>query len=133
MNIRNFKGFLTLALALGFPAASAAAVNFFNPALPPPDSLSATGIYSNIAAKTVDTAMKYFEVNAALWSDGAAKKRWIILPPGTHITYVDTTDYFDYPNQTVFVKNFYLDSVLSDSTTRKYWETRLLVNKEDAQ
>ncbi len=132
MNIRNFRGFLALSLALSFPAASAAAVNFFNPEAGAPALLSQTGVYTSTSAKTVDTAMNYFEVNAALWSDAASKKRWIILPPGSHVTYVDTTDYFDYPNQTIFVKNFYLDTVLNDSTTRKYWETRLLVNKEDA-
>ncbi len=126
-------GFSVL-VALGvLPLTSFAAVGvqFFNPLAGAPALLSETGIYSDIGAKKVDTALTYFEVNAALWSDGAAKKRWIILPPGTHVTYVDTTDYFDYPNQTIFVKNFYLDTVLNDSATRKYWETRLLVNKED--
>jgi hypothetical protein len=131
MNIRKFRGFLALSLALSFPAASAAAVNFFNPKTGAPALLSQTGVYISTSAKTVDTAMNYFEVNAALWSDGASKKRWIILPPGKRVTYVDTTDYFDYPDSTIFVKNFYLDTVLNDSTTRKYWETRLLVNRQD--
>ena len=131
MNIRKHKAWGALALALAAAPVSAAGVNFFRPDTGAPALLSATGVYSDIVAKKVDTAMNYFEVNAALWSDGAAKKRWIILPPGTRITYVDSTDYFDYPNKTIFVKNFYLDTVLNDSTTRRYWETRLLVNKED--
>jgi hypothetical protein len=125
--------FRYLAFAGVLPLASFAqgpGVNFFDPEGPAPALLSQTGVYSDIAAKKPDTAMNYFEVNAALWSDGAAKHRWIILPPGKRVTYVDSVDYFDYPNKTIFVKNFYLDTVLDDATTRRYWETRLLVNKE---
>jgi hypothetical protein len=122
---------------MALPGFAGADVQFFNPenGVPGTGLLSQTGIYStlNATTKTPDTAMKYFEVNAALWSDGAHKARWIILPPGTHVTYVDSADYFDYPDGAIFVKNFYLDSVGSDTTTRKYWETRLLVNKEDPQ
>jgi hypothetical protein len=119
------------ALALALPALGSAAVNFFNPLVPSavPESLSATGIYSNIVNKTLDTAAKYFEVNAALWSDAAHKDRWIILPPGKQIPYVDTTDVFDYPDSTIFVKLFRHDTVTGDTSSRIYWETRLLVKR----
>jgi hypothetical protein len=61
----------------------AAAFRFFDPAdrETVPRLLSLTGIYSDIAARLPDTSLKYFELNSALWSDGAAKQRWIILPP----------------------------------------------------
>src|SRR4051812_35745987 len=96
------------ALPLVVPLMASAGVKFFDPTVPSavPESLSLTGIYSNIATKTLDTAAKYFEVNAALWSDAAHKDRWIILPPGRHIPYVDTTDVFAYPESTIFVKLF---------------------------
>jgi hypothetical protein len=110
-----------------------AAVQFFDPvAQSPPDSLSALGVYTDIAAKQVDPALKYFEVNTALWSDGALKHRWVALPPGASIVYDDTTDAFDYPERALFVKNFYLDTVDGDTTSRRYWETRILVNRHDA-
>jgi hypothetical protein len=105
---------LTCAMRVGYTAAV-------------PRLLSETGIYADIASKTTDTSLKYFEINAPLWSDGSAKKRWIILPPGRQLEYVDTTDMFDYPDSTVFVKTFLLDSIAGDSSTRVYWETRLLV------
>jgi hypothetical protein len=130
MNIRNLC--TAFAVATAIPMASMAAVNFFNPLNPPPAKLSELGVYTNIGSKQLDTAMKYFEVNAALWSDGAGKKRWIVLKPGTHVIYNDTTDVFDYPDGAMFVKNFYLDSVAGDTTTRRYWETRVLVNKQDS-
>src|SRR6267142_567332 len=99
-----------------------------------PKLLSQTGAYNNTVTKTVDTAAKYFEVNAALWSDEAAKSRWVILPPGKHIAYNDSADFFNYPESTVFVKTFKLDKIQGDSTpttSRIYWETRLLIKKTD--
>ena len=99
-----------------------------------PRLLSQTGAYNNTVSKTVDTAAKYFDVNAALWSDEAAKSRWVILRPGKHIPYKDTTDFFDYPDSTVFMKTFKLDKIQGDSTpgtSRVYWETRLLLKKAD--
>jgi hypothetical protein len=127
----NEKSLSALPLLLVLATAASAGVNFFNPTVPSavPESMSATGIYSSIVNKTLDTAAKYFEVNAALWSDAAHKDRWIILPPGTKITYVDTTDVFVYPENTIFVKLFRHDTVAGDSNSRIYWETRLLVKK----
>jgi hypothetical protein len=106
---------------------------YFNPAdtAAVPKLLSQTGIYTNTITKTLDTAAKYFDVNSALWSDDAAKTRWIILPKGKKIPYNDTTDFFDYPDSTVFVKTFKLDKVEGDtsSASRVFWETRLLLKK----
>jgi len=131
MKTPDLKRRLALCVALAaLPAL--AAVNFFDPKVGAPPLLSGIGLYTNIASKTADTALKYFEVNNALWTDAASKKRWIVLPPGTHVNYVDTNDNFDYPNKTIVMKNFYLDTIVGDTTSRIYWETRILVNKEDA-
>lgn len=129
---------LPAALLAGYLASSGtafAAFQFFDPVdtAAVPRLLSQTGLYTDIAAKVPDTALKYFDLNAPLWSDGAAKQRWIILPPGKRIAYVDTTDLFDYPDSSVFVKTFLLDAIEGDSTTRRYWETRLLVLRKGGQ
>ena len=100
-----------------------------------PKLLSQTGVYINTTAKVLDSAAKYFEVNAPLWSDESAKSRWIILPPGKQIPYDDSEDFFNYPESTVFVKTFKLDKIQGDSTpntSRVYWETRLLIKKTDS-
>ena len=112
-----------------FPVLSSAGFNYFDPTHPTnaPALLSQTGIYSNIVGKVTDTAAKYFEVNAPLWSDGALKKRWVILKPGKHITYDDTTDFFNYPDSTVFVKSFSMVRAPGDTI---YVETRLLIKKQ---
>jgi hypothetical protein len=132
MNLRAFKKGLFI-LPLLLPVFAGAAVKFFNPLVYDsiPKKLSETGIYTNLpsGSKTMDTAVKFFEVNSALWSDAAHKDRWIILPPGTKVPYDDTTDVFAYPEGTIFVKLFSHDTILGNGSSRIYWETRLLVKK----
>jgi hypothetical protein len=56
--------------------------------LPPftgPESLGDTGLYSDYAAKTVAADLITWDVRFPLWSDGASKKRYLYLPPGTKI------------------------------------------------
>jgi hypothetical protein len=95
-----------------------------------PKLFSQTGFYSNMAAKTVTSEAAYFDVNTPLWSDAAAKKRWILLKPGsTKVQFDPEEDYFAYPDGAVLVKLFMHDTVPGDTTTRIYWETRLLIKK----
>src|SRR5437016_2932757 len=51
--------------------------------------LSKAGLYSDPASKTLASDLVYFAPTHVLWSDGAHKRRWIRLPPGTRI---DTSD-----------------------------------------
>lgn len=83
-----------------------------------PQSLAATGLYSDIGAKAIAADVKPYEVAFELWSDGAVKKRWIWMPPDTTI---DTSDmnYWSYPEGTKLWKEFVRDGVLV--------ETRLLM------
>ena len=55
-------------------------------ALPkPPPKLQDTGLYSDISALEIDARHLAFAPQYPLWTDGAAKRRWISLPPGTTI------------------------------------------------
>ncbi|HEX3135832.1 MAG TPA: hypothetical protein VHX44_19880 [Planctomycetota bacterium] len=56
---------------LGLPTAANEAM----PAL-----LSQTGVFSDIAALTPAAGLLPYEVNAPLWSDGARKQRWLLVP-----------------------------------------------------
>jgi uncharacterized repeat protein (TIGR03806 family) len=60
--------------------------------------------------------------NAAFWSDGATKERWIGLPNGQNIT-VNSDGDWDFPNGTVLMKNFRLGNQLV--------ETRLFMRHPD--
>src|SRR5688500_1719724 len=51
----------------------------------PPQTLRETGLYANAESLEVDPQHLAFSPQYPLWTDGAAKKRWISLPPGTAI------------------------------------------------
>jgi cytochrome c553 len=96
-----------------------------------PKLFSQTGFYANMSAKTVTPEAVPFEVNSALWSDNAHKSRWVLLKPGPDkIVFDAAKDYYDYPDGAVFVKLFRHDTIAGDTSSRIYWETRVLVNKK---
>lgn len=98
-----------------------------------PKQFSKTGFYGNMTSKTVTSEAVAFDVNTPLWSDNAQKARWILLKPNSaKIKFDPNQDYFEYPDGAVFVKLFMHDTIPGDTTTRIYWETRLLVNKKIA-
>ena len=55
----------------------------------PPALLSQTGLYARIANQTVAADALPFAPQYPLWTDGAAKRRWIRLPPGA---FIDASD-----------------------------------------
>src|SRR5262245_15290995 len=78
------------------------------------ERLSQTGLYRDIVAKTVMDDLVAYQPAYPLWSDGAAKRRWMRLPPGTRI---DTSDaeHWRFPVGTRFFKEFSLDGVLLET------------------
>lgn len=57
-----------------------------NAEVPPlPETLEGTGLYSDFEARTIARANRPFTPQYPLWTDGARKRRWISLPPGTSI------------------------------------------------
>jgi cytochrome c553 len=55
-------------------------------ALPhPPARLSETGLYAPDAGDRIADGVRPFSPQYPLWTDGASKRRWIYLPPGTAI------------------------------------------------
>jgi uncharacterized repeat protein (TIGR03806 family) len=88
-----------------------------------PQQLSATGCIntSSTGAPPLLTLIPYAP-NAAFWSDGAVKERWIGLPNGQDITVQGDGDW-EPPNGTVLVKHFRLANLLV--------ETRLFMRHPD--
>ncbi|NJN14498.1 MAG: heme-binding domain-containing protein, partial [Planctomycetes bacterium] len=91
---------------------------------PFPQTLSATGLFSNTAALRAAPGLIEYDVNAPLWSDDATKRRWIALPGSSRITF-RATGSWDFPVGTILVKHFEL--TLSPGVVRRL-ETRVLVN-----
>lgn len=71
----------------------------------PPERLRETGLYADWASKTIDATNLPFSPQYPLWSDGAAKLRWIRLPPGTWIDASDP-DLWRFPIGTRLWKEF---------------------------
>ena len=75
-----------------------------------PARLSETGLYMDVGADTLAPGVVPYRPAFELWSDGASKRRWISLPPGTRI---DTTDMdsWQFPEGTKLWKEFARDGV----------------------
>src|SRR5689334_4052074 len=84
-----------------------------------PKLLSQTGLFNNISSKTrtIADGPVAFEVNAPLWSDGSHKTRWVQVPVGKKIAPSDS-DHYQFPDSTLFIKNFAFDTVYGDTNTR---------------
>jgi hypothetical protein len=70
-----------------------------------PMSLADTGLWSDFAAEELADGVADYEVRFQLWSDGAAKRRWIFLPDGAQIDSSDM-DFWEYPVGTKIWKEF---------------------------
>ena len=85
--------------------------------------LSETGCLDVAAPTTPPQGMIRYDVNSPLWSDGAAKDRWLYVPEGSRIGLLADGD-FDIPPGSVAVKTF--------SVAGKKIETRLFARYPDS-
>lgn len=99
----------------------------------PPEYLSQLGLFDDLATLDPAPGLVPYTVNSPLWSDRAAKGRWIALPnDGAHDTLDETIlmrPYGDwtFPRGTVFVKHFELPVDETDPGAVARLETRVLV------
>ncbi len=75
------------------------------PPPPFPDLLSETGLFSDVAAGTPVAGALRYGVRSPLWSDGASKERFVVLAPGTAMTWSDD-EAFELPVGASVVKSF---------------------------
>jgi hypothetical protein len=85
----------------------------------PTRALSAQGLYADVTSKTIVAGALEYAPLYPLWSDGAAKRRWILLPDGATIDTSDL-DHWRFPAGTRLFKEF------RDEATNRRLETRLL-------
>jgi len=86
-----------------------------------PRFLSDTGLYSDVAKLKVDPRNRTFSPQYPLWSDGAAKRRWVRLPEGSQINVADL-EKWELPVGTKFWKEFSFNGRKVE--TRFLWQTR---------
>lgn len=75
------------------------------PPAPLPQRLSDTGLYKPGSSTEVRESVIAFAPQYTLWSDGAQKRRWLALPPGTSID-ASRTDAWKFPIGTRLWKEF---------------------------
>ncbi len=75
-----------------------------------PHALSATGLFADVRTETLAEGVVPYRPRFELWSDGATKRRWVYLPPGTR---VDTSDMdaWQFPEGTKLWKEFTRDGI----------------------
>ncbi len=88
-----------------------------------PPTLACTGLYSDFAAKTVAADVQAYAPGYVLWSDGADKSRYILIPAGTKID-VSALDNWVFPVGTKLWKEFSLSiaGVETRVETRLFWK-----------
>jgi uncharacterized repeat protein (TIGR03806 family) len=82
-----------------------------------PKRLSETGLFASLQTLEPVAGIVPYDVNSPLWSDGAAKRRWMALPENGRIGFSAKGEW-TFPAGTMFIKHFDLGRRL---------ETRLLV------
>src|SRR5688500_13196261 len=75
-----------------------------------PARLSETGLFADVKAGTLAPGVRAFRLQFELWSDGAAKRRWVALPEGGRIDTSDM-DAWRFPVGTRLWKEFTRDGV----------------------
>ncbi len=75
----------------------------------------------------LDGGVLPYDLNTALFSDYALKKRYVYVPEGSTIPF-DTSAVLELPVGSVLIKHFYFDD---PSGSENYIETRLLIRRND--
>lgn len=91
------------------------------PISPLPQHLSETGLFVEGSATEIRPGLVAFSPQYPLWSDGAIKRRWICLPPGSFID-ASRPNAWEFPRGTRFWKEFSIG---------RHIETRLIERLPD--
>lgn len=121
------------AIGAAIGAAPAAAPRNAGPALDviladrPATTLGAYGLFRDAAAREPSAGVIAYALPTALFSDYAAKRRYVFIPPGEHAQY-RTEGAFEFPVGTVLIKTFeYPADTRHPHENIRQIETRLLI------
>ncbi len=97
----------------------------------PAPKLSDYGFFASPnAGAAISEGVRPYDLVNALFSDHAAKHRYVYVPKGQSATY-DPDNVFDFPVGSVLIKTFAFGSDMRDPALNERWiETRLLIHKQ---
>ncbi|MEM9718061.1 MAG: NPCBM/NEW2 domain-containing protein [Bacteroidota bacterium] len=105
----------------------------------PPRRLSDLEVFTNMEELTPANYLLPYEINAPFWSDGALKKRWIILPnDGSYDSENEQIEFsrtgnWDFPSGTVLIKHFDLPLDRRDLSKTRKLETRFFIYSDEEE
>ncbi len=92
-----------------------------------PATLSATGLFSDLASLSPAPGLVPYSVNLPFWSDHAIKRRWFTLPDANASFTWSEEAPWGLPSGTIWVKHFDMEMQRGVASSKKRIETRLLV------
>jgi uncharacterized repeat protein (TIGR03806 family) len=95
-----------------------------------PATLTATGLFADLADLSPAPGLLPYQPNLAFWSDYAIKQRWFTIPDATSRMTWSKDGNWTYPSGTVWVKHFDLELSRGNPATKKRIETRVLVKND---
>lgn len=97
---------------------------------PFPTRLSESGLFESVRGHAMQPGVIPYSVNAPLWSDGAEKLRYLVLPAADSKIEMTSKWAWGLPDQTVLVKSFSLDLEEGNPLTKRFIETRFLTRQQ---
>jgi uncharacterized repeat protein (TIGR03806 family) len=95
----------------------------------PPELLSAYRFFRDAGALQPNERVTPYDLNTALYSDGALKFRYVYIPPGQQAQYRDD-GVFEFPVGTVLIKTFaFAADMRQPDDNVRFLETRLLIRQ----
>lgn len=99
-----------------------------------PRKLSESGLFENVKQHQLVAGAIPYEVNSPLWSDGAHKERWFVIPTneeGPRRIEFQNEMGWTFPNGTVLIKSFALDFPSDNGNQRRWIETRFMLREQN--
>ena len=96
-----------------------------------PETLSATGAFSDLDNLIPSEGIVPYDVNVTFWSDYAIKTRWFSVPDLSDTLDFDSIENWSFPDGTIWIKHFEMEMVEGDVSSQKRLETRFLVKNSE--
>ncbi|QGZ94548.1 SO2930 family diheme c-type cytochrome [Terricaulis silvestris] len=97
----------------------------------PPQILAEYRFFRDAGARAPNARVTPYDLNTALYSDGALKFRYVYIPPGQTARY-DAEGVFEFPVGTVLIKTFaFAADMRTPGENVRFLETRLLIRRTD--
>lgn len=97
----------------------------------PAQTLAEYRLFRDAGARTPNAGVTPYDLNTALYADGAYKFRFVFMPPGARATY-NAEGVFEFPVGTVLIKTFAVPADMrAPMENIRFFETRLLIRRRD--